>query len=357
MFKLASASENTSIINRDFSIGTKFFLLFIALICTFYFALIAGPAHISPAQILHLFLTLPESRTSSDWYIFADIRLPRVLLASFVGGALGCSGAVLQGLLRNPLADPGLIGVSSGAALAASFIILLSTSLFPVYFMNFGLWSVPAAGLLGGLGAVLILYLFATRKGSTSIATIILGGVAISAFAGALTGIIVTTANDQTLRNITFWSLGSLAGASWPELEAFLPFLIAGGICVLSLPHGLNALQLGEAEAQHMGTSVQKIKRLSLLATACMTGAAVSVSGIIGFIGLLVPHLARLGFSPDYRIVLPASALLGATLLLLADTLARLLISPAELPVGIVTATIGAPCFFLLLLKKQGSPL
>lgn len=357
MFKSLSPAANIPLARGNLSIGTKFSLLLIALICIFYFALIAGPAQITSYQILHLLLSLPQSRTSPEWYIFADIRLPRVLLAGLVGGALGISGAVLQGLLRNPLADPGLIGVSSGAALMASLVILLSTSLFPVYFVNFGLWSIPAAGLLGGLGAALTLYLFATQKGSTSIATIILGGVAISAFAGALMGIIVTAANDQTLRNITFWSLGSLAGASWPQLEAFLPFLIAGSVCVISLPHGLNAMQLGEAEAHHMGASVQTIKRLSLFAAACLTGAAVSVSGIIGFVGLLVPHLARLGFSPDYRIVLPASALLGATLLLLADTLARLIIAPAELPVGIVTATIGAPCFFWLLLKKQGSHL
>lgn len=357
MLKSFPLSTSTPLFKGGVSTGSKFFLLFVALICTFYVSLVAGPAHISSGKILKLLLTLPQSRTSADWYIFADIRLPRVLLASLVGGALGCSGAVLQGLLRNPLADPGLIGVSSGAALAASLVIVLSSSFFPAYASSFSLWSIPAAGLLGGLGAVLILYLFATKKGSTSIATIILGGVSISAFAGALTGIIVTAANDQTLRTITFWSLGSLAGASWPELEAFLPFLVAGGVCIISLPHGLNALQLGEAEAHHMGASVQKIKRLCLFSAACLTGAAVSVSGIIGFIGLLVPHLARLGFSPDYRIVLPASALLGATLLLLADTLARLLIAPAELPVGIVTATIGAPCFFWLLLKKQGSPL
>lgn len=354
MEKISSVSARIFFFRGEISTGSKFFLLLIALFLTFYFSLVAGPAHISSGQILHLLLTLPQSRASADWYIFADIRLPRVLLASLVGGALGCSGAVLQGLLRNPLADPGLIGVSSGAALAASLVILLGTSLLPAYATNFSLWSIPAAGLLGGLGAVLILYLFATRKGSTSVATIILGGVSISAFAGALTGIIVTAANDQTLRTITFWSLGSLAGASWPELVAFLPFFLAGSVCIISLPDGLNALQLGEAEAQHMGASVQKIKRIALFSTASLTGAAVSVSGIIGFVGLLVPHLARLGFSPNYRIVLPASALLGATLLLLADTLARLLISPAELPVGIVTATIGAPCFFWLLLKKQG---
>lgn len=355
MFKVSPVFTNTLIIKERITTRPKFALLVIVLILTFCFSLVAGPTKITFGQIFNLFLALPQSQTSADWYIFADIRLPRVLLAILVGGALGCAGAVLQGLLRNPLADPGLVGVSSGAALAAAFVILISSSFFPVFFSSFGLWSVPAAGLLGGLGAVFILYLFATRKGSTSIAIIILGGVSISAFAGALTGIIVISANDQALRTITFWSLGSLAGASWPELEAFLPFLIVGGFCVLSLPYSLNALQLGEAEACHMGADVQKTKRLSLFSAACLTGAAVSVSGIIGFIGLLVPHLARLGFSPDYRQLLPASTLLGAILLLLADTLARLLISPSELPVGVVTASLGAPCFFWLLLKKQGT--
>lgn len=301
-----------------------------------------------------MILTFPHSQSSPDWYIFMDIRLPRLFMALCVGGALGCSGAVLQGLLRNPLADPGLIGVSAGAALLAALVILLSSEIFPIFFSDFGLWSVPLAGLCGGLGAVLVLYLFATRRGHTSIATIILGGVAISAFAGALTGIIVLAANDQTLRTISFWSLGSLAGASWAQLEVFLPFMLIGGACIMRLPQGLNALQLGEAEARHMGAPVETLKRLSLFAVACLTGAAVSLSGIIGFVGLLVPHLARLGFTTDHRMVLPASALLGAILLLLADTLARTMMAPAELPVGVVTSLIGAPCFFWFLLKRQG---
>ena len=354
MLKASIAFINTMNFRKENQTRQKFILLIIGLICSFGFALIAGPTHITIDQIFNLLSNFPQSKASADWYIFIDIRLPRILLAIMVGGALGCSGAVLQGLLRNPLADPGLIGVSSGAALMTAFVILLSTSLFPLVFLKFGIWSVPAAGLLGGLGAALLLYIFATSKGHTSIATIILGGVAISAFSGALTGIIVTSANDQTLRTITFWSLGSLAGASWTELEAFLPFIIVGGLCIRLLPYGLNALQFGEAEARHMGADVQKIKRLSLFSAACLTGSAVSVSGIIGFIGLLVPHLARLGYNPDHRVVLPASALLGAILLLLSDTLARTLIAPSELPVGIVTATIGAPCFFWFLLKKQG---
>lgn len=325
------------------------------LVCTLclclLLALCVGPAGTeSPAKLITAFFA-----PAGDMHrmILLEIRLPRALLAMLVGAALGASGAVMQGLMRNPLADPGLIGISSGAALAAAIIIVLGDGVLAPLLSPFGIWAVPAGGLAGGLAAVLLLYAFSTRAGVTSIATVLLGGIAIAAFAGALTGILITMANDKALRDISFWSLGSLSGASWSSLTAVAPFMLCGFACLLFLPNGLNAMLLGEAEAYHLGAKVQQLKRLSLFAVACLTGAAVSITGVIGFIGLLVPHLVRLTGGADNRLVLPGSALLGASLLVLADMLARSLAAPAELPVGVVTAAIGAPCFFWLLLRQH----
>ncbi len=292
--------------------------------------------------------------TETAELVMIDIRLPRTVLGLLVGAALGGSGAVMQGLFRNPLADPGLIGVSAGAALATALIIVLGDSLLAATIAPLGLWALPLAGLAGGFAATILLYVLATREGTTAIVTVLLGGVALSAFAGALTGILIFVANDRQLRDLTFWTLGSLAGASWPRIGALLPFIAAAAVCLPMLANPLNALLLGEEEAFHMGAAVERAKRLSLFAVASAVGASVSAVGIIGFIGVLVPHLVRLTAGPDHRVVLPGSALLGALLLVLSDTAARTLAAPADMPVGIVTAAIGAPCFFWLLLRHRG---
>jgi iron complex transport system permease protein len=285
--------------------------------------------------------------------VFLDIRLPRAVLGLLVGSALGAAGAVMQGLFRNPLADPGMIGVSAGAALATVAAIVLGDTLLAFALEPLGRWALPSAGLLGGLGTTVLLYALATRAGLTSVTTVLLGGVALGAFAGALTGLLVFVANDRQLRDLTFWSLGSLSGASWPKIGVLLPFMALGAACLPPLTSGLNAFLLGETEAFHIGGTVERTKRLAMLAVASAVGAAVSVTGVIGFIGLLVPHLIRLVCGPDHRVVLPGSALLGGALLLLSDTAARTIAAPAELPVGIVTAAIGAPCFLWLLLRHR----
>lgn len=285
--------------------------------------------------------------------VLLDIRLPRALLGLLTGGALGAAGAVMQGLFRNPLADPGLIGVSSGAALATALVIVLGDGALAPLIASLDPWAQPLAGLTGGFIATLILYAFATHQGATSIATVLLGGVALSAFAAALTGILVFLANDRQLRDLTFWTLGSLSGASWPRLLAELPFLAVGAACLPGLIHSLNALLLGEADAFHTGVRVEWAKRLALLAVACLVGVSVSAVGVIGFIGVLTPHLIRLIGGPDHRVVLPGAALLGGALLLLSDTLARTIAAPAEMPVGVITAAVGAPCFFWLLLRHR----
>lgn len=302
------------------------------------------------AAAAHRALTADQQ---TAWLVLGVIRLPRAVLGFAAGAALGASGAVMQGLFRNPLADPGLIGVSSGAALATAVTIVLGDGVLAFVLAPLGVWAAPAAGLAGGLLATLLLYGLATRQGTTSIGVVLLGGMALAAFAGALTGVLVFLANDQQLRDLTFWTLGSLSGASWPRIGAELPFLLVGAACLVPLPHTLNALLLGEADAFHMGARVERAKRLSLMGVACLVGATVSSVGVIGFVGVLVPNLARLAFGPDHRIVLPASALLGAILLLLADTIARTVAAPAEMPVGVVTAVLGAPVFFWLLLRDR----
>ena len=282
-----------------------------------------------------------------------DIRLPRLLTGILVGAALAVSGAVLQGLFRNPLADPGLVGVSAGAGLGAITAIVLGGLLPPALAATAGPWLVPVAAFGGGWGAVLLLYAMATRGGHTSVATLLLGGIALGALAGAVSGVLVYMADDDQLRDLTFWGMGSLAGASWTKLLATAPLMALALLAAPSLARGLNALALGEAAAAHLGLPVERLKRHAILTVACAVGAAVAVSGGIGFVGLVVPHLLRLATGPDHRGLLVNAALLGATLLLLADGISRILIAPAELPIGIVTAVMGAPVFLAILLRRR----
>ncbi|WP_325680262.1 FecCD family ABC transporter permease [Rhodopila sp.] len=285
--------------------------------------------------------------------VLLEIRLPRTVLGVLAGASLASAGAIMQGLFRNPLADPALIGVSPGAALAVVALIALGDGpLAPVIHL-LGQWALPAAALAGGLSATLLLYTVATREGMTSIATLLLAGIALAAFAGAGTGLLIYAANDRQLRDLTFWSLGSLSGATWPGIAAALPFFAVPFALLPFLARPLNALLLGEAEAWHLGVAVERVKRLAMLAVACAVATSVSLTGVIGFIGVVVPHLIRLAAGPDHRLLLPASALLGAALLVGADVLARIVVAPAELPIGIVTALLGAPFFLWLLLRAR----
>ncbi|WP_225029154.1 FecCD family ABC transporter permease [Xinfangfangia pollutisoli] len=286
--------------------------------------------------------------------ILWDIRLPRLALGIVVGASLALSGALLQGLFRNPLADPGIVGVGAGAGLGAVLAIVLGGLLPPAIAAWTGLHLVPFAAFLGGLGVTLLLYRLATRGGQTSVALLLLAGIALAAFAGAATGILIYMADDRQLRDLTFWSMGSLAGASWAKLGGALPLILPAMIAAPFLARGLNALALGEAQALHLGIRVQAMKRLAVFVTAAATGAAVAVSGGIGFIGIVVPHLLRLFAGPDHRALLPQSALLGAALLVAADMIARSIVAPAELPIGIVTACLGAPVFLWILLGRRG---
>lgn len=289
-----------------------------------------------------------------DRVVLFDIRLPRVLTGMLVGAALAVSGAVMQGLFRNPLADPGIVGVSSGASLAAIVAIVLGAALPAGLAGRVGGNLVPVSAFLGGWLTTLLLYRIATRRGRTSVATMLLAGIALAAVLGAISGILVFRASDAELRDLTFWGMGSLAGANWPRLLTGAPIMLAALVFAPWLARGLNALALGEAAAGHVGLRVQKVKNLAILTVAGATGAAVAVSGGIGFVGIVVPHLLRLASGPDHRWLLGNSALLGAVMLLIADMISRTVVAPAELPIGIVTAIMGGPFFLWILLRNRG---
>lgn len=294
--------------------------------------------------------TDPDIRT--DRIVLLRIRGPRVVMSGLTGAALAVAGAVMQGLFRNPLADPGLIGVSSGAALATACMIVLGGPW--LVSGAWGVWAIPAAGMAGSFAAAYLLYLFATRGGVTSVSTILLAGVALGAFSGALTGILIFRANDTALRDLTFWTMGSFAGATWSRIGLLCPFLCVAAAVTARLTTPLNALLLGESDARLIGYPVERIKRLAMVAVACAVGPTVSFVGAIGFVGVIVPHLVRLVTGPDHRLVLPGSALLGASLMIVADTLARVIAIPADVPVGIVTAVLGTPVFVWLLSGAHG---
>jgi len=295
-----------------------------------------------------------EALSQMERVVLFDIRLPRLAMGGLVGAALAVSGAAMQGLFRNPLADPGIVGVGAGAGLGAIIAIVLG-ALLPAWMIDrVGNQLVPFAAFLGGWGSTLLLYRVSTRHGRTSVATMLLAGIALGALAGAVSGILVYIADDRQLRDLTFWGLGSLAGASWAKVFSAGPLILLSIGAALMLGRGLNGLALGEATAAHIGIHVQRMKSIAILAVAGATGAAVAVSGGIGFVGIVVPHLLRLASGPDHRTLLLNSALLGATLLILADVIARVVIAPAELPIGIVTAVLGAPVFLWILLKRRG---
>ncbi|KAB1069980.1 FecCD family ABC transporter permease [Methylobacterium planeticum] len=312
-----------------------------------------GAIRIAPSRILDLLVRGgSDPALARDALVILNIRLPRTLLGFLVGAGLAVSGALMQGLFRNPLADPALVGVSAGAGLAAAVVIVLGDRLLQALGLPGPLpYAVlPAAAFLGGLAATLGLSLVATRAGRTSVATMLLAGIALGALTGAMTGLLVYASDDRQLRDLTFWSLGSLGGASWAKVAATAPAILPVLVAVPFLGRGLNALVLGEAEAFHLGIPVERLKRTAILLVAVAVGASVAAAGVIGFIGLVVPHALRLLIGPEHRRLLPASALLGGALLVLADVAARLVVAPAELPIGIVTALVGAPVFLWLLL-------
>ena len=283
--------------------------------------------------------------------VFFAIRLPRIFLGALVGATLSAAGAALQGLFRNPLAEPTLIGISSGGSLAAVGAILVAAKIGALFPMLAVFW-VPLASFGGSLFSTQVLVAAARLLGSTGPSSLLLIGVANNALFMAGTGLVMYAANDAQLRSITFWTLGSLGGATWPLVAAMAPLALLSLAGLLWCAPGLNLLLLGEAEAGHSGLDVRALRLRVVVLVALGVGASVAVSGMITFVGLVVPHLVRLALGPDHRRLMPATALLGASLLCVADLVARTVVSPSELPLGVVTALCGAPFFLWLLLRE-----
>ena len=286
-----------------------------------------------------------ESRLDA---VLWNIRMPRILLVMLVGGGLGVAGAAMQGVFRNPLAEPGVIGVSSGAAVGAVSAIVLG-SVIP------GTAGIAVAAFLGGLTATAVVYSVARSFGRTQVVVLVLAGIAVNATAGAFTGLLTSIADDDQLRSITFWILGSVGGATWPVVMSVLPVFLVGMLALPFWARALNLMTLGDLQAGHLGISTERVRIAVIVLSALVTGAAVSVAGVIGFVGLVGPHIIRLTVGPDHRFLLPCSILGGATLLMFADLIARTAAAPAEAPLGVVTALIGGPFFLWLVHRTRQS--
>ncbi|MFA5365470.1 MAG: iron chelate uptake ABC transporter family permease subunit [Candidatus Bathyarchaeia archaeon] len=282
--------------------------------------------------------------------VVLQIRLPRVIAAGIVGVGLTCTGVVLQGLLRNPMADPYVLGISAGASLGASLAIAfgLGTTL-----LGF-LYAIPLMAFIGALGTIFIVYNIAKRGAGTSMLSLLLIGIAANSFLSAIVSLIKLL-STEALHGIIYWIMGSFQVAGWNHVMIASPLILVGTLAIYYYARDLNMISLGETQAQHLGVDAEKLKTRMLICASLVTAAAVSISGIIGFIGLIIPHITRLLIGPDHRILIPAASLLGAIVLILCDTLARTVMSPAEIPVGIITSLLGCPFFVYLLLKKRNS--
>lgn len=325
--------------------------LLILLVISAVFSLVHGamdlPALASLQSVMDAWLGTQSSALAAyQQVVVVELRLPRLLLALLVGAMLAQCGAVMQGLFRNPLADPGVIGVSSGAAVGAIIAIVWLVD-------TLGFWVLPVSAFTGGLLTTLMVYALAKSSAGTSVLFLLLAGIAISAFAGSAIGFMSYFSNDQQLRDLSLWQMGSLSSATPVAITiSALTLLI---LMALFQRHAsaLNALLLGEAEARHLGIEVEKLKLRLIILTAVGVGVSVAFTGVIGFVGLVVPHVVRLTTGPNHRSLLPISALCGALLMVSADLLARTIVQPAELPVGLVTALLGAPFFLALLLQQR----
>jgi len=309
-----------------------------------------GAVEATPRQVLAVLLhhlgigalagDVPAQLDAVIWVI----RLPRVFLAMLVGSALATAGALLQGLFRNPLADPHIIGVSAGASLAAVAPIVFNLA-------SFSLWVLPIAAFTGGLLATAVTYRLARVGARTEVLTLVLAGIAINAVAGAATNLLIYYASDQQLRAVVFWSMGSLGGGTWRAVASALPFIVAGLLLAPRWGRALDLLALGEREAFYLGVPIERLRWQVICVAAILTGASVAVAGAISFVGLVVPHVLRLLCGPSHRTLLPLSAIGGAIIVLLADLVARTVVAPTELPLGVIMGSIGGP-FFLWLVRR-----
>lgn len=326
-------------------------ILFVATLAVMLFSTGVGESSIDPRTVFAILTNWITGETpfwtNGDQVIILDIRLPRIVLGALVGVSLAMSGAALQSLFRNPMADPFILGISNGAALGATIVFVYgSTWIFSFY-------SLPALAFIFGLATIFLVYHVAKVGNTVPVNTLLLSGIAISALFSALNSFIMFT-GGQNLTQIIFWTMGGLSGRGWNYVWIMLPFAVIGMIIMLLLTRQMNAMMFGEESAQYLGIDVENLKKILLVTTALITSAAVAVSGIIGFVGLIVPHIVRLVTGPDHRILIPASIFSGAIFIVVADMAARVVIAPAELPLGVITALCGAPFFLYLLKTRRG---
>ncbi len=341
-----------------FSFGSIYFLLSLLLVASMLIGMRVGAVNISFGHIFSYILdaTGINPRKSIDAIekgLFLQIRLPRVLLCMAVGAALGVSGALMQALFRNPIVEPGLVGTSAGAALGAAAVFVLGAQFKWVMNTFISSFILPLCAFGGGLAATLIVYKLATVRGKITIAAMILIGVAINALATGGTGFLSLIARDPQARSITFWDLGTFSGADWNSFCIVLASTTFSILAALHYAKGLNALLLGEPEAQALGVNTEKLKTRIILINTFMVAIATSFVGVISFVGLVVPHILRMLKSADNRYLIIGSALLGGSLMVLADAVARTIIAPGEMPIGILTALVGAPVFISMLIHQS----
>jgi len=347
--------------NSPYTRRILFIGLLFALCVAIVVSVLSGSVHINVREALQILWQPFSGETlvgsSSDFQVkqavLLQIRLPRVVLAIITGLTLAVSGAVMQGLFRNPLADPGLMGISAGCAFGAALFAVLGASWLASSQTFVSLWALPTAAFLGGLVSTWLVFFLGRSGQRTDVATMLLAGIAINVIASAGTSALKFVADDQALRGVVFWLMGNLGSTPWERLIWVAPVQLASVAAMFYYAPTLNALLLGEAEAQHLGFNVERSKRILILLVALSVGLSVSLAGVIGFVGLVVPHLLRRIVGADHRVLLPASALLGAVLVLFADWLSRTLLSPTEIPVGILMALTGGPFFIWLLLTTR----
>ncbi|TKS55221.1 iron ABC transporter permease [Luteimonas yindakuii] len=337
---------------RQLAVPVALFALLAGILLSFG----VGPLKVAPADVLHaigvqLGLAAPGDLSTRDISVVWNLRIPRALLGAMVGASLALAGASLQGLFGNPLADPGIVGVTQGASLGAVAAIVLGASAL-------GYWTIPVAAFLGGALATTLIYLLARPGRGEGTATLLLVGIAIGAACSAAIGLLTYVADSAELQSLVFWQMGSLARVGWTDVAAAAPVFAVGVGALLTMATPLDMLALGERQARHIGLDVRSARLRLITFSALLVGSAVAFAGSIGFVGLVVPHVVRLIVGPGHRLLLPLSALLGALLVVLADTAARTLDPPSEIPLGLFTAAIGAPFFLWLVLrpKPRGAP-
>jgi iron complex transport system permease protein len=320
------------------------------LVATMIVAVVVGSVSIEVATIFDIILSkLPlgfsflQQNESSAEVIILSLRLPRVIQGAFIGAALATSGVVIQSLFKNPMADPFVVGISSGAALGASFAILFEFD---------GLIALPILAFFGATASAFLVYSLAKSGTVVVVETLLLSGIAVAYFLSSITSFLLYSAGEA-LHQIIFWLMGGLWASSWTKIAILSPLFLTSFGVLLFFSRDLNALLLGEEPAHHLGIEVEMLKKIILLFASLLAGVAVAFSGTIGFVGLIIPHISRLLFGPDHRVLLPSSALIGAIFLISSDTVARTIIAPAEIPVGIITAFFGAPFFVYLLRSKR----